>query len=182
MLESDRAGRDELRIDLTPWARFGAASITTGVIGAAALGGVTAQRRAVRRYRESFAADPQGYDTLAADGPIRFSVTTAWCCTWRRSARRTRLSPSCSGTAGRCARAPGTTSESAWPAPDSAARVQERKPGWSSTINGRMASPRGAGWTTSAWPIWPEIWPQSWQPRLRRNRWCSSDTRWAEWP
>lgn len=46
---------------------IGAASITTGVIGAAALGGVTAQRRAVRRYRESSTTDPQGYDTLAAD-------------------------------------------------------------------------------------------------------------------
>ena len=68
MLESDRAGRDELRIDLSTLGKIiGAASITTGVIGAAALGGVTAQRRAVRRYRESSAADPQGYDTLAAD-------------------------------------------------------------------------------------------------------------------
>ncbi len=45
----------------------GAASIATGVIGAAALGGVTAQRRAVRKYRASDGIDPQGYDTLAAD-------------------------------------------------------------------------------------------------------------------
>ncbi len=45
----------------------GAASIATGVIAAAALGGVTAQRRAVRKYRATGEVDPQGYDTLAAD-------------------------------------------------------------------------------------------------------------------
>ena len=45
----------------------GAASIATGLVGAAALGGVTAQRRAVRRYRASEGAEPLAYDTLVAD-------------------------------------------------------------------------------------------------------------------
>ncbi len=45
----------------------GAASIATGVLAAAALGGVTAQRRAVRKYRATAGVDPQGYDSLAAD-------------------------------------------------------------------------------------------------------------------
>ncbi|MET3804821.1 pimeloyl-ACP methyl ester carboxylesterase [Nakamurella sp. UYEF19] len=53
---------------MSTWGRIiGAAGITTGVLGAAALGGVTAQRRAVRRYRASSGSDPQGYDMLAAD-------------------------------------------------------------------------------------------------------------------
>ncbi len=53
---------------MNTWGKIiGAASITTGVIGAAALGGVTAQRRAVRKFRASGFADSQGYDTLAAD-------------------------------------------------------------------------------------------------------------------
>lgn len=52
---------------------LGAAGIATGVIGAAALGGVSAQRMVVRRYQEAQAAllaDPQeeqGYGSLAAD-------------------------------------------------------------------------------------------------------------------
>ncbi|MGS0688662.1 alpha/beta fold hydrolase [Nakamurella sp. GG22] len=52
---------------------LGAAGIATGVIGAAALGGVTAQRMAVRRYQAAHAellADPdevQGYGSLTAD-------------------------------------------------------------------------------------------------------------------
>lgn len=46
---------------------IGAAGITTGVLGAAALGGVTAQRRAIRRFRASSGSEAQGYDTLAAD-------------------------------------------------------------------------------------------------------------------
>ncbi len=50
----------------------GAASIATGVIGAAALGGITAQRLAVKRYREAalHAAAASGtdrYDSLVAD-------------------------------------------------------------------------------------------------------------------
>lgn len=59
---------DELRTDLSTVGKIvGAASIATGVIGAAALGGVTAQRRAVRKYRATAGVDAQGYDTLAAD-------------------------------------------------------------------------------------------------------------------
>ena len=59
---------DELRIDVSTVGKVvGAASIATGVIAAAALGGVTAQRRAVRKYRATAGVDPQGYDTLAAD-------------------------------------------------------------------------------------------------------------------
>ncbi len=52
---------------------LGAAGIATGVIGAAALGGVTAQRMVVRRYQAAQAAllaDPQeeqGYGSLQAD-------------------------------------------------------------------------------------------------------------------
>lgn len=52
---------------------LGAAGIATGVLGAAALGGVTAQRMAVRRYQAAHAellADPheeQGYGSLAPD-------------------------------------------------------------------------------------------------------------------
>jgi pimeloyl-ACP methyl ester carboxylesterase len=52
---------------------LGAAGIATGVIGAAALGGVTAQRMVVRRYQaaqSALLADPQeaqGYGSLAAD-------------------------------------------------------------------------------------------------------------------
>ena len=46
---------------------IGAVSVGTGLIGAAALGGVSAQRRAVRRYRSSAAIDAPGYDLLEAD-------------------------------------------------------------------------------------------------------------------
>ena len=52
---------------------LGAAGIATGVIGAAALGGVTAQRMVVRRYQaaqDALLADPQqeqGYGSLKAD-------------------------------------------------------------------------------------------------------------------
>lgn len=52
---------------------LGAAGIATGVIGAAALGGVTAQRMVVRRYQAAQAAlladpqDEQGYGLLQAD-------------------------------------------------------------------------------------------------------------------
>jgi len=55
---------------VSTWGKIvGSASIATGVIGAAALGGVTAQRRAVRKYRSSAGVDveQQGYDTLAAE-------------------------------------------------------------------------------------------------------------------
>ena len=53
---------------MSTWGRvLGAASLGTGLIGAAALGGVTAQRRAVRRYRVSSGADEAGYDLLEAD-------------------------------------------------------------------------------------------------------------------
>lgn len=53
---------------MSTWGKvIGAASLGTGLIGAAALGGVTAQRRAVRRYRESAGGDETGYDLLAAD-------------------------------------------------------------------------------------------------------------------
>ena len=53
---------------MSTWGRIlGAASLGTGLIGAAALGGVTAQRRAVRRYRASAGAEGPGYDLLAAD-------------------------------------------------------------------------------------------------------------------
>ncbi len=52
---------------------LGAAGIATGVVGAAALGGVTAQRMSVRRYQSAQAAllaDPDhddGYGSLKAD-------------------------------------------------------------------------------------------------------------------
>jgi hypothetical protein len=52
---------------------LGAAGIATGVLGAAALGGVTAQRMSVRRYQSAQAAlltDPHqqdGYGSLQAD-------------------------------------------------------------------------------------------------------------------
>jgi pimeloyl-ACP methyl ester carboxylesterase len=53
---------------VSTWGKIiGAASITTGVIGAAALGGVTAQRRAVRKFRAPSGDDAPGYDSLAAD-------------------------------------------------------------------------------------------------------------------
>lgn len=53
---------------MSTWGKIiGAASITTGVLGAAALGGVTAQRRAVRKFRATSGTDQQGYDMLAAD-------------------------------------------------------------------------------------------------------------------
>ncbi|MGI8589937.1 MAG: alpha/beta fold hydrolase [Nakamurella sp.] len=53
---------------MSTWGKFvGAASITTGLVGAAALGGVTAQRRAVRRLRGPAAGDSPGYDALIAD-------------------------------------------------------------------------------------------------------------------
>lgn len=46
---------------------IGTASVLTGAVGAIALGGVTAQRRAVRRYRQ-LAGDPDtGFDALDAD-------------------------------------------------------------------------------------------------------------------
>lgn len=46
---------------------IGTASVLTGAVGAIALGGVTAQRRAVRRYRQ-LAGDPDtGFDSLDAD-------------------------------------------------------------------------------------------------------------------
>ncbi|GAA2004326.1 alpha/beta hydrolase [Nakamurella flavida] len=47
---------------------LGAVGIAGGVVGAAALGGVTAQRRAVRRYRQSsMDGEADGYGSLAAD-------------------------------------------------------------------------------------------------------------------
>lgn len=51
---------------------IGATSMVTGVVGAAAWGGVTAQRRAMRRYRNSaleaaVAANEPSYDSLVAD-------------------------------------------------------------------------------------------------------------------
>jgi pimeloyl-ACP methyl ester carboxylesterase len=58
---------------LGPVGKFvGAASIAAGVAGAAALGGITAQRRAVKRYREAAlhaaaAAGDDRYDSLVAD-------------------------------------------------------------------------------------------------------------------
>lgn len=53
---------------MSTWGKIiGAASITTGVIGAAALGGVTAQRRAIRKFRTSSGDDAPGYGSLAAD-------------------------------------------------------------------------------------------------------------------
>ncbi|GGM03046.1 alpha/beta fold hydrolase [Nakamurella endophytica] len=56
---------------MSTWGRvLGTASITAGVLGAAALGGITAQRRAVRRLHGSAAgdADPQqAYGALVAD-------------------------------------------------------------------------------------------------------------------
>lgn len=51
----------------------GAAGIITGVVGAAALGGLTAQRRAMKRYRteglhaSAITGDNSGYDALVAD-------------------------------------------------------------------------------------------------------------------
>ena len=53
---------------MSTWGKvLGAASVGTGVIGALALGGVTAQRRAIRRYRVSSGPEGPGYDLLAAD-------------------------------------------------------------------------------------------------------------------
>lgn len=53
---------------MSTWGKvLGAASLGTGLIGAAALGGVTAQRRAVKRYRVSSGAPETQYDLLAAD-------------------------------------------------------------------------------------------------------------------
>lgn len=53
---------------MSTWGKIiGAASITTGVIGAAALGGVTAQRRAVRKFRTPSGDEAPGYDSLACD-------------------------------------------------------------------------------------------------------------------
>ena len=50
------------------WGRvIGALSVATGLVGAAALGGVTAQRRAVRRYHASSGGDAPGYGLLEAD-------------------------------------------------------------------------------------------------------------------
>lgn len=43
------------------------ASIVTGVIGAAAIGGLTAQRRAVRKYRAYNGSEHGEFDSLAAD-------------------------------------------------------------------------------------------------------------------
>ncbi len=53
---------------MSTWGKIiGAASITGGVVAAAAVGGLTAQRRAVRRYHAT-AADPvQAYDALDSD-------------------------------------------------------------------------------------------------------------------
>ncbi len=52
---------------MSTWGKIlGAASIGTGLVGAAAVGGLTAQRRAVRRYHASVGDDP-GYDALDAD-------------------------------------------------------------------------------------------------------------------
>lgn len=56
---------------MSTWGKIiGAVSVTTGVVAAVALGGVTAQRRAVRKYRTGAAGDldpDQAYDSLAAD-------------------------------------------------------------------------------------------------------------------
>ena len=53
---------------MSTWGKvIGTASLGAGLIGAAAFGGVTAQRRAVRRYRASAGGDETGYDLLAAD-------------------------------------------------------------------------------------------------------------------
>ena len=53
---------------MSGWARIlGVTSIATGLVGAAALGGVTAQRRAVRKFRAAADGDSAGYDALIAD-------------------------------------------------------------------------------------------------------------------
>lgn len=53
---------------MSTWGKvLGAASVGTGLVGAVALGGVTAQRRAVRRYRAASGSDEPAYDLLAAD-------------------------------------------------------------------------------------------------------------------
>lgn len=53
---------------MSTWGKvLGAASVGTGVVGALAVGGLTAQRRAVRRYRVSTGAQEPGYDLLEAD-------------------------------------------------------------------------------------------------------------------
>ncbi|WP_212754330.1 alpha/beta fold hydrolase [Nakamurella aerolata] len=46
---------------------IGTASVLTGAVGAVALGGVTAQRRAVRRYRQLAGDQDTGFDSLDAD-------------------------------------------------------------------------------------------------------------------
>ena len=46
---------------------LGAAGVVGGVIGAAALGGMTAQRVAVRRYRNAEVIPDEGYDAIAPD-------------------------------------------------------------------------------------------------------------------
>ncbi|MGI8418131.1 MAG: alpha/beta hydrolase, partial [Nakamurella sp.] len=53
----------------------GAASVVTGAVGAVVVSGVTAQRRAVRRYRELTASPDIPYDTLTADRS--YSVASA---------------------------------------------------------------------------------------------------------
>jgi pimeloyl-ACP methyl ester carboxylesterase len=53
----------------------GAVSVVTGAAGAVAASGVTAQRRAVRRYRELAASPDIHYDTLTADRT--YSVASA---------------------------------------------------------------------------------------------------------
>lgn len=53
----------------------GAASVVSGAVGAVVVSGVTAQRRAVRRYRELTASPDIPYDTLTADRS--YSVASA---------------------------------------------------------------------------------------------------------
>lgn len=53
---------------MSPWGKVATtASIVTGVIGAAAVGGLTAQRIALRKYRSYAGSEPSAFDTPPAD-------------------------------------------------------------------------------------------------------------------
>jgi pimeloyl-ACP methyl ester carboxylesterase len=144
---------------------LGAAGIATGVLGAAALGGVTAQRVSVRRYQSAQSAlmtDPKqehGYGALQADrtysvdaedgvalyveevGPVTAPITVIFSHGWtlRSGAwHYQRL-----GLAG-----PGFSRP---------VRIRCRRPDWCSTTSAPTASPPRRRKTIPRWTSWPPI-------------------------
>ena len=156
---------------------LGAAGIATGVLGAAALGGVTAQRVAVRKYQSAQSAlltDPEqehGYGALKADrtysvdtedgvalhveevGPVTAPITVIFAHGWTLRSGFLALPAARAGRPG-FGESPGVEPADATSRSRRAAALA-RSPGWCSTTSARTASPPGRPKTIPRWTTWP---------------------------